>query len=105
MANPSYRTYTTAGAQDPWNVDWVITTFNVSVLAYVVSGTASYSIEYTLDDLNGDLPVRWVETDAAPAGTSATKLVWIEYPVRAVRMNIAVVTGSIEMKCLQGLPD
>lgn len=106
MANPSYRIYTTAGEQAPWNADWAIPNFNVTVAAVLVSGTASYAIEYTLDDCNNpDLPPRWIPTVEAPYGTTTTAVAKFNFPFRYVRLNIASLTGQLEMKCLQGHPN
>ena len=106
MANPSYRTYTTAGEQLPWNADWAIPNFNVTVAAVLVSGTANYAIEYTLDDCSDpQVTPRWIQTVEAPSGTSATAVARFNFPFRYVRLNIASLTGTLEMKCLQGHPN
>ena len=104
MANPSYRTYNTTGEKEPWNADWMIAPFNVTASAVIVSGGANYSIEYTLDDLN-DLSVtpRWLATEGAPAGTTTSKTISLTFPVRFLRINIAVITGTVELKLLQSM--
>ena len=103
MANPFYQSHTTTGAKTPWNSDWMSPT-TTTIETVVVSGTAQYSVEFTLDDLNdlGTTP-RWVAFADAPVGTSTTKAFHVEYPVRFVRINIAVITGTVEFKIIQGM--
>lgn len=104
--NCVYQTYTTTGAK-PWViVDQAVGPFTMNVAAYIASGTATYGIEYTLDDPNledpNDVTVRvWPDANA-PTGTTTSKISPYSAPVRAVRVNIASISGSLEFKVVQG---
>lgn len=104
MANPSYRTYTTTGEKDPWNADWLIAPFTTTIGAIIVSGAAEYAIEFTLDDLTDTaVTPRWIAFADAPAGTTVSKVIHANFPVRFVRINIAVITGSVEFKIIPAM--
>lgn len=104
MANPSYQSYTTTGAKTPVVMDHLTCPFNATVAAYLVSGgTATFTVEYCLDDLNdASITARWI-ADANATSVSATKVLNYNNPVRAVRLNIAAISGTIEFKVLQGM--
>ena len=104
MAAAFYQTHTTTGAKTPWNGDWQLDHFTVTIAAIIVSGAATYSVEYTLDDLNDtSVTPRWLTFDEAPVGTTATKVIQLNNPVLWVRINIAVITGTVEFKIIQGM--
>lgn len=102
MANPVYRSYTTTGAQAPVVLDWMIAPFQATVAVYIASGAASFQAEYTLDDINGTAPVRWIVSTQIPNGTSANIIAAVTTPIFAVRLNLASNTGTVELKVLQG---
>lgn len=106
MGMPSYQSFSTTGAQASVALDWTVVPFNVGYLIVVPGGvTATVAVEYTYDDVNNSAitPV-WV----SPSGytsVSATKEGAISSPVRAVRLNVASVSGgSVRFCVLQGLP-
>ena len=102
MALPVYRSYTTTGEKEPWNADWIVAPFLVSVTTVIVSGAAQYAIQYCIDDLNNTaVTPRWIDTTDAPAGTSTTKTITLTSPIRFLRINIAVITGTVELKIIQ----
>lgn len=104
MANPFYQTHTTTGIKTPWNADWMIAPFNTTVGAIIASGAATYAIQYCLDDLNDTaVTPRWIDTADAPTGTNTTKVIQFTFPVRFVRINIAVITGTVEFKIIQSM--
>lgn len=102
MANPVYWSYTTTGAKTPWNADYAVAPFQATAAAIIVDGTAEYAIQYTLDDLNNTaITPRWLDTAEAPTGTSTTKVIAVTFPIRWLRINIAVITGTLEFKIIQ----
>lgn len=104
MANPSYQTHTTTGAKDPVLLDWTLTPFAVSVGVELASGTATFKVQYTLDDLNSSSPTPyWFDDANIPAGTTATDITNYVVPIRAVRLNIAAISGTVNFKVVQGL--
>jgi hypothetical protein len=89
-------------------LDWTQPVFNVS-FAYELQGssTASFSIQFTLDDVNGTAIVpTWFE-DANVAASSTTSVAGnYMFPIRAVRHITSGLSanGSAVFAVLQGLP-
>ena len=86
----------------PCNYYW--TPFQVTLRA-TVSGTVTYSLQYTMDDLRS---ATWVENSAdwtTPAAAlnpiAALELTLIS-PVTAVRLLQTAGTGSVTLRFLQG---
>lgn len=93
----------TGVAASPWiPVDYKQDPMNVGV-GCVVSATATYSVEYTLDDVFDTTvtPVAFVLSSISAATTSKDGV--INTPVRAVRLNVSASTGSVYMNVIQGL--
>lgn len=103
MPNPYSVTFTTTGAKTPCLVDFSQSPFNASV-GVVVLGTATYGIEYTLDDVNNPAitPV-WFPDANLPPGQTANGVTNYMFPVQAIRINITAVTGAgVRFIVLQG---
>ena len=87
-----------ASAAIPLNVNATFPT------AVQVAGTfvATYSVEYTLDDvLNGETAT-WTAVPSGSALSAAVNLK-IDFPVCALRLNVTAYTsGTVAMKILQG---
>lgn len=108
MARPVSQHYDVAavvlGPQTPVNLDYLPNT-QTTVAVALISGTASFSVEYTLDDLN-DLSVtnpQWFTSKEIPAGTAATTYGAFWQPWLFARINIAAMTGALEFKIAQSL--
>ena len=103
MPNPySPPAFTTTGAKTPWLPDSQQSPFNAS-FAVIVLGTATYGVEYTLDDPNGSVTPVWFADANLPAGQSASAVTNYMFPVQAIRVNIAAVTGGgVRIVGLQG---
>lgn len=84
----------------PWvMIDTFKNPVNVG-LACVHTGTVSYSVEYTYDDVfNGATATAWphsvIVTQTGDKDGSIT------FPVKAVRVNMASGTGSVTLTVLQ----
>ena len=76
-----------------------ISPFSVSVNT-VVTGTVTYSLHYTSNDVQGSGTITWKDH---PLMTGATvgDLVEFTAPVTAVRINQTVGSGSIAAKVIQ----
>lgn len=85
----------------PIPVDWRNENFNVSV-AVVKSGTNTYSVEHTYDDVfNSSVTPTWF-THATVAGLTVSSTGVYLSPVRAVRLNVtAHTTGTVTLTVLQ----
>jgi hypothetical protein len=79
------------------------TPFNATV-AVVVSGTLTYSVEYTVDNvLAGETPTAFNAEDTTLVGATANQAGAITSPVTAVRLNVTAFTsGTATMTILQG---
>ncbi len=103
MGMPNYITYTTTGAQTPISLDWMLAPFNVSIAIWL-TGTATYALQYTLDDVNDPtITPRWFDSTDMPTGTTASGVTNFAFPVRFIRVNIAALTGTLELKVIQGM--
>jgi len=103
-----YATITDTGVAGPYNLDPTISPFNVNVQVYVPEDvTVSYSVEYTLDQLNllggqENPNVRWETDTNFPDSSAATITSSFDAPLTAIRVNVASISGgSIELKILQ----
>ena len=112
MPSPLSRfvSISTTGASDPYNLDPTIAPFNVAIQVYVGGGvTTTYSVEYTLDELmlqdgSANPNVRWTTDPQFPVGSSATITGNYLFPLSAVRLNVATLTGgSLELKTRQSI--
>ncbi len=111
MANPFYATVTTAGATTIWSADYNVAPFTASIQVYVPVGTTvSYEVDMTLDDPNipqpnglTAQPQEWVALTAFPAASTGTITSSINFPVAALRLNIASISGGpVYFKIIQG---
>ena len=92
-----------AGAQTPYGCDWMQAPFNIS---WKVDGlgttTGTYSVEYTLDDVNSVTTPTW--TQVVPSLQTANGIGQITFPIRFLRVNFTVgpVGGNCTFTALQG---
>lgn len=100
---PIRQTRTGTGVTPPVPLDHYRQPFNVGV-AVVVTGTVTYTVEHTYDDVyaqnfNPSTAV-WFPLAALTAQTT-TKDAAYTSPVTAVRLNISAGTGSATMTLIQ----
>jgi hypothetical protein len=98
---PTYQTITTTGAQLMQPLELYGSNFQVTVSAAIISGTATYTVEFSTDDpYDPTVTMVWFPH---PSLTSQTvnNISNIAFPVRAVRINVATNTGSIRFGILQ----
>jgi|SRR5882724_3385857 len=103
MPNPFVQISTTTGAKTPCLVDNQQSPFNASV-GVIVVGTATYGVEFTMDDVNNPAitPV-WLPDANLPAGQTANGVTNYMFPVMGIRINIAAITGAgLRFIVLQG---
>jgi hypothetical protein len=88
-------------AVDP--LDHYLTPFNVS-LAVRVTGTITYTVQYTFDDVfaAGYVPAsgNWIDHPSLASQTT-TKDSNIAYPVRAVRLTTSAGSGTATLTVIQ----
>jgi hypothetical protein len=99
-SSPGFST----GAQSPIAVDFYQGAFSARVGVYIPAGsTASYGIEFCLDNVNdASVNPRWFPDAVLPTGSTASGTTAYSSPIQFVRVNIASLSGSLEMKLLQG---
>lgn len=100
--------YTTIGTKPSLDLDPTIAPFNASVACTVTTGPASYKLQYTLTDFSSptmtDAAAVWFDSTDIPAGTVASAVASLPFPVSRIRMVIATLTaGSIELQTQQGM--
>ena len=111
------------GGQDVINMDWPVTPFQASVTVDTVSGSVTFGVEYTLDDIYKPLWVpgtaRWLPFPAdsgmaynttvnASIANDPNPIIYNlgpkTGPVMAIRMNITSITGVVNFTVIQGYP-
>ncbi len=101
---PKKITVTGVAASNWIPLDIMQAPFNVAVGCIVVSGTATYNLEYTYDNIFDPTvtPLVWINSVISAATT--TKDTVINQPVRAVRLNVtAGVAPVVSFTIIQGL--
>ena len=97
-----YPLGTFPGGQDIVALNYLQVPFTVSALVDIVSGSAQYGIEFTMDDIDGDpLTFRWTPLPSALAGQTATSVYSITFPVTAIRLNLSANTGDVKFTVIQ----
>lgn len=106
MAYSSYRTYATSttGEQPSVNLDPSINPFSVTVAVHVVSGSASFGLEWSFDDYAtvSDTNAVWFTDKMIPVGSTTDIYENYNTPATRVRINIASNSGGLQLKVLQG---
>lgn len=100
---PAYYTLTTVSNSNPYVLNVHADPFNVS-LGCTVTGTVTYTVQYTFDDVQQSTwtPAsgNWTNHTNLTAQTT-TKDSNIAYPVTAVRLQYTAGTGSVTMAVIQ----
>lgn len=104
MALYHQEIYTTVGVKPSIFLDPSITPFNVNVAFTLVTGPVSYSLEFSLSDMDvSDANAIWFTSLDFPVATAASKVAPISAPVSRVRANIVTLTaGSLTLQTMQG---
>lgn len=100
----STTAYTTTGTKEGKNLDPSIAPFGVTVAVTLVTGPASYKLQYSLSPMDvADADALWFDSINMPAGTAASAVTNFFVPVARVRLVIATLTaGSLTMQVRQG---
>lgn len=84
-------------------LDYLQDTFKVGFGA-VVSGTATYTIQHTFDNvLDSTVTPTWFN-HADVVGATTSRDGNYAFPVRGMRVNLTVGTGTVTLTVLQGNP-
>jgi len=99
MANPYYATITSSATPTTpiYSVNNHITPVNLSISVTLASASAAtYSVQYTLDDLQGNFgatSITWFDSASASSITAST-LVTLTFPVTGIRISASTVPGT-----------
>jgi len=101
-------TYTTTGTKPSVDLDPSLAPFNATVAVTLTTGPASFKLQYTIDDfsdpLKTDATAAWFDSVDIPAGTAASIVASLPFPVSRIRLVIATLTaGSLRLQTQQGL--
>ena len=99
----TYPLGTLPGGQDTVSMNYLQNPFTAMAMVNVLSGTASYGIEFTVDDASGNpsLP-SWFPLPSAPPGQTASAAYPItNFPVTAIRLNLAANSGPVRFTVIQ----
>lgn len=96
-------TYTDAGTKPSQNMDASIAPFNASI-AVTLASTGSYKLQYSLDPYDvADSAALWFDSANFPAGSAASIISNINFPVSRYRIVIAANGSGITIQSQQGI--
>ena len=99
---PVYSTKTGTGTS-PWiPLDITQSLFNVGI-GITISATATYTLEYTYDNIFDSTVTTVPFTNAAIGTATGNKDTALTTPCTAVRLNVTANTGSVKLAVIQGL--
>lgn len=81
-------------------LDYRAQVFNVGIEC-VVSATATYNVQYTLDDIYGTGTITWFTMASPFTGATANAVGNLTVPASAIRLNVTASTGSVTITLLQ----
>jgi hypothetical protein len=99
----TYTANTDPGGQHIINLDTFQNPYRVGIVVDVVSGLASYAVEFTTDELDKEPPYRWWSDSALPSGQTASQNFTLDNSaVTGTRLNLTTITGEIRFSVNQG---
>lgn len=94
-------TVSSQAASAPLPMDFKQNPFNVG-FGVVMTGTLTYTVQHTFDDLSLGTPTTWFDNSTVAAETTNMDGNYA-FPVTAIRLNVTAYTnGSATLKVLQG---
>ena len=100
---PTVVTVTGVGTSAVIPVDYYVSPTSIG-LGCTLTGTATYSVQYTFDDVfaSGYNPAtgNWVDHPSLTAKTASADSN-LAYPARGVRLNVTAGTGSVRLVFIQ----
>lgn len=104
MRKSVIRTQTGVGNSNPVALDPMENPFTVALAGIVTSGSATWKVQYTLDDIQDPtVTVTWFDHDVL-VGQTGNAVSNIVVPVTAVRLAITSGTGTVQLNVLQAGP-
>lgn len=98
---PQVVTLSSATTSSPLPMDTKQSPFSVGI-GVTVTGTATYTVEHTFDDVLGGATPVWLPNATLAAATTSQSGNYA-FPVTAIRLNVTAWTsGNVVMTVLQG---
>lgn len=107
MGNPVYQTINSTGTSTPVSLDWTLVPFNAAFAVELQGNTtATYKVEFTLDNVNDNTTATWFESISAPANSTTSLYGTFTAPVTFTRVNCSALSanGTIRFAVVQGIP-
>lgn len=82
-------------------LDSVQRTFNVGLGTILVSGSATWSVQHTFDDITVGAPTVWFNNSGITAVTANTDGNYA-FPVQAIRLHVSTGSGTVSLTAIQG---
>jgi hypothetical protein len=102
MPRPTSVTVSSQASSATIPVNWRAKNFGISVLCVVPSGTLTYKVQHTGDDIYDPAVTPVWKDHATLTGKTASADGNYDFPVRAVRLTVTAYTdGSVTMTLIQ----
>lgn len=90
------------GNSSPIPMDFKEAPFNVAIATILVTGSATWSVQYTYDDITAGAPSTWF-TLSGISGATASIDSNLQFPVTAVRLHVTAGSGTVQIVVIQGI--
>ena len=106
MARPAeLRVSTVSATSDPWRTNLHVTPFNIGLGAVVVSGTPTYRVEHTFDDVYAEnfnpATAAWFSHASLVSVVNANADGNYAFPIQALRLRLIAGAGDVRLTILQ----
>lgn len=107
MAVPAYITAANGADSTVYVPNLHVTPFNIGLGAVVVSGSPTYTVQHTFDNVqvtNGTFDpttVTWFDHASMAAVVAVNKDGNYAFPVRGIRIRVTSGTGSVKLAIIQ----
>ena len=105
MARPVYLQASDTSASTVHRPNWHVTPFNIGLGAVVVSGTPTYRVEHTFDDVYADgfspATAAWFSHASLVSVVNANADGNYAFPIQGIRLRVIAGTGDVRLTILQ----
>ena len=105
MAQPAYLTATDTAVSRVYPANLYVTPFNIGLGAVVVSGTPTYTVEHTFDDVYAPgfnpATATWFPHASIVNVVATNRDGNYAFPVQGLRIRVASGTGAVRLTVLQ----
>ncbi len=107
MAIPAYLTASNGADSSAWVANVHVTPLNIGLGAVVVSGTPTYTVQHTFDNVlpaTGNFDpstVTWFDHASMASVVAVNRDGNYAFPVRAIRIRVTAGTGTVRLAVIQ----